>query len=128
MGKGVTKRANPSRRKKQALTSHNDGVMRIAFTGEAERNYKFTDLSKDEWHVLGEFIDKTAGRSVTDVNSEYGRKPDKNDTYTDPISSEAKQIQHYKVEKEFRIHGYFNCKGYFTVVRLDPKHKFHHRR
>lgn len=109
------------------LTSQNDGIFRVAFAGEAEKNYNFCDCNKEEWHKLGVFLDKHTGKQTSELNP-YKRKPDRKDTTRDPFDSKTKNVEHYAVGGKYRIHGYYNRHGYFTITRIDPNHKVHSRK
>lgn|GEM_PF-1591029 len=111
------------------LTSEENSIatFKVVFAGKAQRNYDFKDCDMQQWHQFGEFIDATVGKKITEVNERYKRNPDRSDKVKDPLGDTYK-IEHYEVNNQSRIHGYFINRGYFIVTRLDPKHKVHKRK
>ncbi len=122
----LTKHTNP-KSSAPLLTSQNDGIFRVAFAGEAEKNYNFCDCTKEEWHKLGVFLDSHTGKKISEVNK-YKRQPDRSDYTNDPFDNRAKNIDHYALSSKYRIHGYYNSMGYFTITRIDPSHTVHPRK
>lgn len=119
---------NESNNKKIKLTSdeHSNPIFKVLFAGEAENGYDFKDCNPDQWHDIGNFLDRWVGKSLKDLqSSNSARYIDKKDKASDPYTNDIKQMIHYKVTPKSRIHGYYNNHGYFVIKRLDPDHKKH---
>ena len=100
------------------LTRKVDVPFQLCFKDRLEKGYTFEELQKKNLKEFQLFLNKVSQMTVDQVDKQFGRKPDKNDTYC------GKQVQHYEVNDKFRIHG-VNELGGFMVIRLDPNHKVH---
>lgn len=110
----------------ETFTTKNDGIFRVAFSGEVEHGYDFVDINEKTWYKLGEWLDGNVGKKIGEIaTTRYGRSTDRKDKKRDPYSAKEKNQQHYCFFGKRRIHGYYNKSGYFTITRIDPEHKFH---
>jgi len=90
----------------------------LCFKYPLEKGYTFKELSNSNIKEFQLFLNKISRMTVTQVDKEFARKPDKNDTYN------GMQIYHYEVTRGFRIHV-INESGFYKVIRIDPNHKVH---
>ena len=90
----------------------------LCFKYPLENNYTFKDLTRENVKQFQAFLNKVSKMTVSQVDQEYSRKPDTDDTF------KGMQVYHYEVTKTFRIHV-VNEAGYFKKIRLDPRHKVH---
>jgi hypothetical protein len=102
----------------QVLTGRRNMPFIICFSRQLETRFDFSSLKQADIQAFHKFFRKTIGISVSHVDNNYLRKPDKND------SVGGFDILHYEVSNSFRIHGYYD-KSLFHVIRLDCDHKFH---
>ncbi len=100
------------------LTNSRDVPFEICFKYPLEKGYTFQELSKQNLKDFQNFLNKVSRMTVTQVDNQFARKPDKNDSY------HGLQVYHYEVTKKFRIHV-VNEAGYYKVIRLDPNHEVH---
>ena len=104
--------------KGKKLTTKTEVPFILSFRYPLERGYTFKELTSKNNKEFQAFLDKVSKLSVQQVDEQYARRPDKNDSYNDM------QIYHYEVSHSFRIHV-INEDGQYRVIRLDPNHKFH---
>lgn len=90
----------------------------LCFKYQLQSGYTFKELTPENIKEFQGFLNKISHMTVTQVDKLYSRKPDTNDTYNDL------QVYHYAVTDVFRVHVINEC-GYYKIIRLDPKHKFH---
>lgn len=102
----------------QLLSDRTSIPFSVTFRHKLQNGYKFTDLKRENYKELQNFLDKVCGRPFNDVDRLYRRKSDDTDLH------DGEQIIHYEVSGAFRIHGIIEC-GQFIVLRLDPNHKVH---
>lgn len=112
------------------LTRQNDGIFRVAFAGEAtKKGYRFEDCSKEDWHKLGEWLNRWVGKTIQELRgSKSARNTDSTQKSVDPYDNKLKTEQHYGFNGKKRVHGYYNQQGYFTITKIDPNHKVHKRK
>lgn len=88
------------------------------------------------FRAFGKFMDDAVRMTMTEVETKYGRVPDKRDGTFDPESGTEVPIEHYclyengtpgrKLVDSIRLHGYTRTNGgYFVVTRLDWFHDYH---
>lgn len=104
--------------KGRKLTTKTEVPFILSFRYPLEKGYTFKELTSKNNKEFQAFLDKVSKLSVQQVDEQYARKPDKNDSYKDM------QIYHYEVSQSFRIHV-VNEDGQYRIIRLDPNHKFH---
>lgn len=104
--------------KGRKLTTKTEVPFILSFRYPLEKGYTFKELTSKNNKEFQAFLDKVSKLSVQQVDEQYARKPDKNDSYKDM------QIYHYEVSQSFRIHV-VNEEGQYRIIRLDPNHKFH---
>ena len=104
--------------KGRKLTTKTEVPFILSFRYPLEKGYTFKELTSKNNKEFQAFLDKVSKLSVQQVDEQYARKPDKNDSYKDM------QIYHYEVIQSFRIHV-VNEEGQYRIIRLDPNHKFH---
>lgn len=104
--------------KGKKLTTKTEVPFILSFRYPLERGYTFKELTSRNNKELQAFLDKVSKLSVQQVDEQYARPPDKNDSYKDM------QVYHYEVAKSFRIHV-VNEDGQYRIIRLDPNHRFH---
>lgn len=149
MAAKLTKRtsATASQSKINALTANHSEYFKVLFSYQINKKYSFNSLFHNNgkkltnkqllliYKALGNFVDKTVGMTITDVEKIYGRPAFKIDTCIDPDTNEQCPVQHLclfddpkgvrKFSDSVRLHGYFKPDGgYFVVTRLDWHHKF----
>ena len=90
----------------------------LCFKYPLENGYSFKELTPENVKQFQAFLNKVCNMTVTQVDKAFSRKPDSNDTYN------GMQVYHYEVTRSFRIHV-VNEAGYYKVIRLDPRHRFH---
>lgn len=125
---GKLRRQEVPKGSKNLLVSKAVAVFRVAFAGEVKKGYDFSDCSKDDWHILGKFLDDFVGKPISEVDLARKRNPDRAMKTSDPLSGTDKQIEHYQIQGCRRLHGYYNQYGYFTVTAIDPNHTIHSRK
>lgn len=100
---------------------------KVAFEDDLHNDYCFKQLKGGAVKSFQNFLDETVyrGLTITQVDSLYLRTKG-------PVKEKCKvkgverELVHYgKDRKPFRIHGYFNDKGYFVIYKIDPKHNVH---
>ena len=118
--KGRTLTKTGEKKKSNILVSKQklDRRFVVAFKYRLQNGYGLDELQKDNLKELQRFLDKISKMNVSDVDKQFKRKNDKNDSF------EGQQVHHYEVSKKFRIHGIIE-EGRFKVIRLDPNHKVH---
>ncbi|MCD7839983.1 MAG: hypothetical protein LUG46_05065 [Erysipelotrichaceae bacterium] len=94
----------------------------ICFSEKLEKEYNFNKLQKSDIKIFQKFLDKVSRMSLMQVEKTYKRRTDKDDYQI--IGNIEHEIQHYKINDRFRIHGFIE-NGQFHVIRLDPNHKVH---
>lgn len=104
--------------KGKKLTNKTEVPFILTFRYPLKRGYTFKELNLKNNKEFQAFLDKVSKLSVQQVDEQYARQPDKNDTYN------GKQVYHYEVSHSFRIHV-INEDGQYHIIRLDPNHKFH---
>ena len=104
--------------KGKKLTTKTEVPFILSFRYPLERGYTFKELTSRNNKEFQAFLDKISKLSVQQVDEQYARPPDKNDSYND------RQVYHYEVAKSFRIHV-VNEDGQYHIIRLDPNHRFH---
>ena len=110
-------------RKGSNLTQVPSIPFRIAIEVDLEKDYCFQSLNKNKGYKnFQAFIDRTVGRSITEVEKAYKRQTDKQDTKT--ICNVKYQIIHFGLS-DLRLHGYYNPDDYFVICRIDPSHEVH---
>ncbi len=102
----------------QILTTRRESPFVLCFKYPLEKGYTFKELQKANNKSFQNFLNKVANMTVQQVDMNYARKPDKEDTY------KGLQVYHYEVTDTFRIHV-VNEEGKYVVIRLDPNHKVH---
>lgn len=102
------------------LTKYVDVPFILSFKYPLEKGYSFKELQVSDNKELQKFLDCISQLTVQQVDMQYARKPDKQDTYKDM------QVYHYEVGKHFRIHV-VNEDGQFRIIRLDPNHMKHNK-
>lgn len=107
-----------TKQKGQLLTNKRDVPFILCFKYPLERGFTFTELEKQNNKELQGFLDKVAKMTVQQVDTQYSRRPDKNDTF------HGLQVYHYAITDSFRIHV-VNEGGRYKIIRLDPNHKVH---
>lgn len=90
----------------------------ITFRHKLLNGYRLSDLKRENYKELQNFLDKVCGVPFNDVDKLYRRKSDDADLY------DGEQIIHYEVTGKFRIHGVIE-NAQFIVLRFDPNHKVH---
>ena len=100
------------------FTNQRDSPFEVCFKYPLEKGYTFGELSQKNIKEFQRFLDKVSGMTVDQVDHNFGRNPDKNDSY------HGSQVYHYEVSGKFRIHVVKEA-GYFKVIRLDPNHRVH---
>jgi len=102
------------------LTSdnHRSIPFELCFKYPLATGFTFKELSKQNIKDFQAFLDKVSKMTVSQVDSLYARKPDKNDKYNNL------QVYHYGITDTFRIHVVIE-NGYYKIIRLDPNHKVH---
>ena len=100
------------------LTNVRDVPFEICFKYPLEKGFTFQELSKQNIKEFQSFLNKVSRMTVNQVDTQFARKPDKNDSY------QGMQVYHYEVTRKFRIHV-VNEAGYYKVIRLDPNHEVH---
>lgn len=100
------------------LTNQRDVPFELCFKYPLENGYTFKELTKENIRDLQTFLNKVSQMTAQQVDQLYARKPDKSDTY------KGMQVYHYEVAEAFRIHVVIEA-GYYKIIRLDPRHKFH---
>ena len=100
------------------LTNARDVPFEICFKYPLEKGFTFQELSKQNIKEFQSFLNKVSRMTVSQVDSQFARKPDKNDSF------QGMQVYHYEVSPVFRIHVVLEA-GYYKIIRLDPKHKVH---
>lgn len=106
------------------LTNLKAQTFKLAIGVELEPKYCFdTKKPKDLTKELHNFLKETVykGLTITQVDKLFLRKKG-------PVkeTNNGVEIFHYgKDQKPFRIHGFYDNKGYFNIVRLDLNHKYH---
>lgn len=96
-------------------------LFKLAISEQLENKYCFKDLRPEDIKTFHNFLDETVGKglTITEVDSMFlrtrgGVKQEIN----------GRDVVHYgKNRQAFRIFGYYNQDGYFTITRIDPKHK-----
>lgn len=101
-----------------ALTNRGEAPFRICFEYKLANGFTFKELQQRDLKNLQRFLDKTIGRRFTEVDSLYLKRPDKTEDHR------GLQVQHYAVDKKFRIHGVLH-EEMFKVLRIDPNHNYH---
>lgn len=135
MGKKLT-RANTAKSQANQLTNKNfatgqpsklttnnniDRIFKISICEQLDNNYCFKDLSKEALKSFHTFIDDTVGQKLTIsvVEKMYLRTKGGAKQLVN-----GRELIHFgKDKKPFRIFGYYNNDGYFSITRIDPKHK-----
>lgn len=118
---------NKSDKKGTQLTNIKTKPFKIAICGSLENKFSFNELNNRTIKQFHKFIEETIGKNltITEVDKQYLRtkgniKEEKN------VHGGKRDIMHYgKDRNSFRIFGYYNKDAYFTITRLDPKHKTH---
>ena len=100
------------------LTNKRDVPFELCFKYPLEKGYTLQELDKQNLKDLQRFLNKVSQMNVDQVDKQFSRKPDKNDSYS------GSQVYHYGVTDKFRIHV-INEGGYYKIIRLDPNHKYH---
>ncbi|PTK88619.1 MAG6450 family protein [Staphylococcus gallinarum] len=120
----LTKLKSEHTAKGTKLTNLKSRVFKLAIGTELEPKYCFdTNKPKDLTKELHNFIKETVykGLTITEVDNLFLRKKG-------PVKEMKNNIEilHYgKDRKQFRIHGFYDDKGYFNILRLDLNHKYH---
>lgn len=102
----------------EILTKHVDVPFILSFKYPLEKGYTFRELQISNNKTLQKFLDCISQLTVQQVDMQYARKPDKNDTFN------GMQVYHYEVGEHFRIHV-VNEDGQYRIIRLDPNHQVH---
>ncbi|MBU5668498.1 hypothetical protein KQI68_01455 [Peptoniphilus sp. MSJ-1] len=118
---------NKTDKKGTQLTNRKTKPFRIAICGSLENKFDFKELDNRAIKQFHKFIEETIGKNltITEVDKQYLRTKGtiKEEKF---VHGEKRDIMHYgKDEKPFRIFGYYNTDSYFTITRLDSKHKTH---
>lgn len=118
---------NKSYEKGTQLTSRNTKIFKIAICGSLENNFEFKQLDNRGIKQFHKFIEETIGKklTITEVDKQYLRTKGtiKEERF---VHGKKRDIMHYGKDKNpFRIFGYYNTDSYFTITRIDPKHKTH---
>lgn len=120
MGNKLTKiEKNPQ--ETSALTDKSK-TFYVLLGNELNSEYSFYKIESGHSKALFSFFSKTVGKVQQYVDSTFKRPTDKNDRHNN------KQVEHYRVNDKFRIHGYYNDKGYFVLLKIDPSHKVHNKK
>lgn len=94
---------------------------KLAISEQLENKYCFKDLRPSDIKIFHNFLDETVGKklTITEVDSLFLR------TKGGPKQEiNGRDVVHYgKGRQSFRIFGYYNQDGYFTITRIDPRHK-----
>ena len=67
--------------------------------------------------VFQKFLDKVSQMTVQQVDQQFRRKRNDQDTF------HGMQVEHYKISDKFRIHVVLE-NGRYKIIRLDPNHNF----
>lgn len=117
----LTNSLDTSSNSEKPLTNVKKSLFKIAICEQLENNFCFKDLKSSDLKALHNFIDETIGKGLTisEVDDLYLRK------HRNPKQKvNGREVLHYgKDRKPFRVFGYYNNDSYFTVTRIDPKHK-----
>jgi hypothetical protein len=114
--KELTKAISASRG--EQLTGRRDAPFVMCFSRQLQNDYEFSCLTLQNMREFHRFFTRTIGISVSQVDSNHLRPPDRRDLI------DGHNIQHYEVTRTFRIHGYYE-NAFFHVIRLDPRHRVH---
>ncbi|WP_145442225.1 MAG6450 family protein [Staphylococcus hominis] len=98
---------------------------KLAFGTELDNNYCFsTKKPKDLTKELHTFLKETVykGLTITEVDSLFLRTKG---PIKDKLNDQVEILHYGKDRSKFRIHGFYDSKGYFNVVKLDIDHKVH---
>lgn len=90
----------------------------VSFKYPLEKGFTFCDMEKTDMDVFQAFLDRVCGRTFQDVDSQYKRTTDHNDSFHD------QDVIHYGLSNGFRLHGIIE-NGRFKVIRIDPNHRVH---
>lgn len=116
-----------NRKRNSQLSVKQDTIFRIAICGMLENSFDFKKMNSSSGRSFHEFIGETVGKSLTvkQVDLLYLRtKGTVAEIKT--VHGKPRTILHYgKNRKPFRVFGYYNEDGYFTLTRLDPRHRTH---
>lgn len=107
-----------TKQKGSILTYNRDVPFILCFKYPLEKGYTFVELEKQNNKEFQGFLDKVAKMTVQQVDKQYSRRPDKDDTF------HGLQVYHYAITDSFRIHVVNEC-GRYKIIRLDPNHKVH---
>ena len=114
--KPLTKEENPQFSPTR-LTRNTDAPFILSFKYPLEKGYTFAEMSVKNIKVFQKFLDKVSQMIVQQVDQQFRRKRNDQDTF------HGMQVEHYKISDKFRIHVVLE-NGRYKIIRLDPNHNF----
>lgn len=124
MTKKLANYKSPKKSQDSKLTNYKHQKFKIAFGSKLDSRYCFkTKKGKELSEKFHYFLEQTVYKdlSITEVDELFLRTKG-------PVKENLNGIDllHYgKDRTTFRVHGYYDSKGYFNVYRLDLDHKYH---
>ena len=110
----------------EKLTNKKEGLFRMSFETPLKKGFEVKDMNTNHVKELHNFLKETVykGLTISQVDQLFLRKRGLSDAPKVFHNDEA--LLHYgKDQKQFRIFGYYNDKGYFVICRIDGDHKTH---
>lgn len=98
-------------------------LFRVCIDSPLDNGCELKDLSREQLKELHRFISDTVYKKLTvsQVDAEYLRKQGLS---APPLKRGSIDLVHYgKDRTAFRIFGYYNADGYFSICRIDGSHK-----
>lgn len=115
----MAKLTNKIQRHPTRLSNRLTSPFTLCFKYKLQNGYSFSDMDSSHLKELQKFLNCVVDMTFEQVERRYRRKSDKADTFS------GEQVIHYGISDTFRLHGIIE-NGQFMVLRIDPRHKYHH--
>lgn len=109
----------------QKFTNNTKVIFQVVLGKSLKKDYDFPGIENDKKakEKLIKFLANYLNKPINKLEKECRSK----DYEKDRDEESGKQIIHYRLSHEFRLHGYYSNE-LFHVVRIDPNHKFNGKR